>query len=85
MSIHEVLLAKCEVCSGENLHIKSVFKQLYGKFRLLLASSHFSHEPTGSISDIDGFTQLLRVLIVTKDLKNKHNAPCKHLRIFKFL
>jgi hypothetical protein len=53
MSIHDVLLAKCEICSGDNQQTRIVFKQLHRKLKFILTHLHsFQKEDAGCPPEI---------------------------------
>lgn len=84
MSIHELLLSKCDLCSLENPELRILLKQLKRKIAAHLA--RFSHPPQErTAGDMEGFQQLLRVLGLGQSQQAKTSSPCKHNRLFKFL
>jgi hypothetical protein len=84
MSINDLLLAKCHLCSCEDHQTKIIFKQLRCKMTSLL--SQLPHDDSHTISaDFEGFQQLLRVLGLVEERKGRGGVACKHLRLFKLL
>lgn len=84
MSINQLLLAKCHLCSPQDHQTKIIFKQLRRKMTSLL--SQLPHHDNHTVSaDFEGFQQLLRVLGLVEERKERGGVVCKHLRLFKLL
>jgi hypothetical protein len=84
MSIHELLLSKCDLCSPENPELRILLRQLKRKIAALL--TRFPHPlQERTAGEMEGFQQLLRVMGLGQAQQGRGPFPCKHQRLFKFL
>lgn len=84
MSIHELLLAKCELCCCEEEETRAVLKRLQGKIAVLLARLAPADGPPCA-GESEAFLQLLRVVGVGRQRQGRRGTHCKHPRLFKLL